>query len=129
MYFPKGDKLNSILPLRCPQCHRGKFLAHPPFKIFKLTRVRDTCDHCGLKFKIEPSFYYGSMYVAYAQGVGLMVGTSIGYWLLSSNFSILECFLWVLGVILAFGPFLNGYAKIIWANFFINYDSNKAKTK
>ena len=69
------------------------------------------------------------MYVAYALGVGLMVGTSIGYWLLSSNFSILECFLWVLGVILAFGPFINRYAKIIWANFFINYDSNKAKTK
>lgn len=125
MLFPKGHKLNSILPIKCPQCHKGNFLVHPVYNFLKLTRVRETCEHCGLHYKIEPSFYYGSMYVAYALGVAVMVATTLVYWLLSDAFSVLTSFLWVLGVLSILGPFINGYSKIIWANFFFKYNPNK----
>ncbi|MDA0774457.1 MAG: DUF983 domain-containing protein [Bacteroidetes bacterium] len=124
--FTKGNRLNSILPIRCPHCHKGKFLVHPLSQIFKITRVREQCDHCGVVFKIEPSFYYGSMYIAYALGVAIMGIVSILYWMLAPNFSVLACFTWVVFSLIATSPFLNGYAKIIWANFFIAYEPETA---
>ena len=126
-FFAQGNRLNSILPLRCPHCHTGKFLVHPITKIFTITRVREHCDHCGAAFKIEPSFYYGSMYVAYALGVAIMVMVSVLYWLIAEEFSVKECFIWVFSSLLVSSLFLNGYSKIIWANFFISYDPTAGK--
>jgi hypothetical protein len=31
--------------------------------------MHDNCSHCGLKYQIEPSFFYGAMYVSYGLNV------------------------------------------------------------
>jgi hypothetical protein len=66
------------------------------------------------------------MYIAYALGVAIMGIVSILYWMLAPNFSVLACFAWVVFSLIAMSPFLNGYAKIIWANFFIAYEPETA---
>ena len=66
------DKIISILRLKCPTCRKGAFLEKQPRPFWSWVRVKDQCPYCHTKFKIEPSFYYGSMYIAYALGVGVM---------------------------------------------------------
>lgn len=73
---------------------------------------------------MEPGFYYGSMYVSYAIGVAIFISiwlsTQIIYpeaqmnWYLTSVSSIL-----FIGT-----PYKYCLSKIIWANIFIQYESN-----
>lgn len=125
MIFSKGNKLNSILLLRCPQCHEGKFLEKSPYDLTSFTKVRKQCNCCGLHYSIEPSFYFGSMYVAYGIGVALMVATTVlSYWMLE-DFSFLKTFLAICVVMFILGPYINALSKIIWANFFFSYKNPK----
>ncbi len=121
------NTLLSILQLRCPVCHEGAFLESRPRPLFKIIRVREQCNHCQTKFKIEPSFYYGSMYVAYALGVALMLGVTLVYWLFSERFSVIAAFLWITGILLIVSPYLNAWSKLIWANFFFRYNPDLNK--
>ena len=81
------------------------------------------------RFKIEPSFYYGSMYVSYALGVFLMMATTLIYWLWSNPFSVLHCFLWIVGVVLILNSYINAWSKLIWANFFFKYNSKQEQSE
>jgi uncharacterized protein (DUF983 family) len=76
--IPKGSKLYSIIHLKCPLCHEGKFLQSSAYDMSKISRVRSHCEECNLNYKIEPSFYFGSMYDYYAVSVAIMVAI-IGY--------------------------------------------------
>lgn len=117
----KGDKLYSILKLKCPQCHEGSFLERRVYDFSAFTKVRKNCPNCGLNYRLEPSFYYGSMYVAYALGVAVMVAIIALNLLLFETFSFLTAFGMIVGAIIILSPLINALAKIIWANFFFHY--------
>ncbi|RPG69750.1 MAG: DUF983 domain-containing protein [Flavobacteriaceae bacterium TMED120] len=121
--------LLNIFRLKCPVCHKGEFLQTQPRFFFKLIRVRESCTNCKTRFKIEPSFYYGSMYVSYALGVFLMMATTLVYWLSSNPFSVLHCFLWIVGVVLILNSYINTWSKLIWANFFFKYNSKQEQSE
>lgn len=121
--------LLNIFRLKCPVCHKGEFLQTQPRFFFKLIRVRESCTNCKTRFKIEPSFYYGSMYVSYALGVFLMMATTLIYWLWSNPFSVLHCFLWIVGVVLILNSYINAWSKLIWANFFFKYNSKQEQSE
>jgi len=119
------SKILSILRLRCPQCRRGKMLKGHPYNLKKFNQVHQHCPHCHLNLKIEPSFYYGSMYVSYAVGVALSVATYVLLRLLFGKLSLPQnfgaiCFVLVLGM-----PYINAISKVIWASFFFSYDVSK----
>ena len=129
MIFSKGSKFNSILCIRCPQCHKGKFLEKSPYNFSMFTKVRKQCTCCGLQYSVEPSFYFGSMYVAYGIGVVLMIATAaITYWI-STNFSFLKTFFAICVVLVFLGPYINALSKIIWANMFFTYKEGSEKIK
>ena len=72
----KGTKLYSILFNKCPQCHEGDFMAEKNmFKLNKAFKMNEKCSKCGLKYMMEPSFFYGAMYVNYGLTVGLSIIT------------------------------------------------------
>jgi len=76
MRLLKDSKLYSIFTGTCPVCHGGKMYIEPnPYKIRKVLKMHEHCSHCNLKFKIEPSFFYGAMYVSY--GVGVAIGVAV----------------------------------------------------
>ncbi len=50
MIFPKGNKHNSIIPIRCPLCHKEKFLKSFVYDLSRFITVRNQCDFCGLKY-------------------------------------------------------------------------------
>ena len=123
--IPKGSRLYSIIHLKCPRCHRGKFLQSPAYDMSKITRVRSHCEKCDLNYKIEPSFYYGSMYVSYAVGVAIMVAIIGCFLIFSDEFSFLKTFITLVVVIVAGAPYINAVSKILWANLFFKYDPKK----
>ena len=123
--LPKGSKLYSIIYLKCPRCHRGKFLQNPVYDMSTITRVRSNCEECHLNFKIEPSFYYGSMYVSYAVNVAIMVAISGCFFIFSDEFSFLKTFITFVVVIVLGAPYINAVSKILWANLFLKYDPEK----
>ncbi len=126
--FGKGSKLYSILFLKCPRCHKGSFLEANPYNLGKFNKVKKNCPKCGLKYSIEPSFYYGSMYVSYAVGIAVAVAIYVLTLVFGLDFGPLPLFVTiVIGLILAM-PYIGAVSKSIWANFFFKYDKAMADT-
>lgn len=68
--FKKGSKLYSVFTGACPKCHQEcMFTNKNPYVLSEAFNMREKCSHCGLKYRIEPSFFYGSMYISYAVGI------------------------------------------------------------
>lgn len=125
----KGLKLNSILTGSCPKCqeesmYKSKNSYNPEFTI----KMNDHCSHCGLKYKIEPSFFYGSMYVSYGLGVALGVASFIVFYLLLKT-SLKTAFIGLSVTLLLLMPVIMRLSRNIWINIFISYDKDWKKNK
>ncbi len=129
MQFFKGTKLYSILTGTCPACHEGDmYVEKNPFKLSKTLKMHDRCSHCNIKFKMEPSFFYGAMYVSYAVGVAIAVATFfIVYFFLGLDRHF--TFFAIIGVLAILFPILLRVSRNIWINFFIHYDKNSTEIK
>src|SRR5690554_4513040 len=78
MQFLKGSKLYSIFTGTCPVCHKGAmYIEKNPFRLSRVLKMHDNCSHCNTKFKMEPSFFYGAMYVSYGVGIAIAVATFV----------------------------------------------------
>lgn len=97
-----------------------------------MNSVRDTCPKCGLKYKMEPSFYFGSMYVSYGVGVALAVTVYVITLLLGLDLGIAPIFGMIIATLVLLMPYIGAISKSIWANLFFKYDggmAQKAKQK
>lgn len=114
----------SIVHMKCPQCHEGRFLVSHPYDLKHVGDILESCDVCGLKYAKEPGFYYGAMYVAYALGVALFVTfwTFFGLFFPGTNTWIQIST--IIGVTFITAPYVFALSKIIWANMFIHFDKN-----
>jgi hypothetical protein len=87
--------------------------------------MHERCPHCDTKFKIEPSFFYGAMYVSYAVGVAIGVATFIIAYL----FIGLDRFYTFLSIVVALIillPVILRLSRNIWINVFFKFDKEKA---
>jgi len=127
--FKKGTKFYSILFNKCPRCHEGDFMKEKNmFKLNKAFQMHDYCSVCGLKYMMEPSFFYGAMYVNY----GLTVGISIVTFLIAVlffNLSLVESFIPIVIILVLTAPISIRFSRIIWINLFIKYDPKATKAK
>lgn len=127
----KGNKLYSILFGNCPKCHReSMYKNRNPYHISDTLKMHGSCRHCGTKYKIEPSFFYGSMYVSYAVGIAFAVAAFI----ISNLFfgsNLIVSFICIVGTLVCFMPVIMRLSRNIWINIFMSYDpnlANKSKT-
>ena len=125
--FKKGTKLYSITKGKCPQCHEGSFFKYSfTFNPSKVTKIYDNCSKCNLKYMLEPSFFYGAMYVNY----GITVGISVVTFLISTlvfNLSLLQCFVAILIVLFVLAPVNLRLARILWINMFVSFKKDNTK--
>ncbi|WP_313804244.1 DUF983 domain-containing protein [Flavobacterium sp.] len=125
----KGSKLNSILTGSCPKCQEeSMYLENNPYKMGSIFKMRETCSHCGTRYKIEPSFFYGAMYVSY--GVGIAFGVAafiISYLFIGANLK--TSFIAIIATLVVFMPVIMRLSRNIWINFFIHYDENWKNNK
>ncbi len=121
----KGSKIYSIITGVCPVCqNENMYKEKNPYKLKKIYDMHETCGHCGTKYKIEPSFFYGAMYVSYALGVAFAVATFIiSYFFIGA--SKVTSFIAIIVVLTALMPVIMRLSRNIWINFFLNYDKEK----
>ena len=126
--FKKGTKLYSILFNKCPKCHEGDFMKEKNiFKLHKAFNMHESCSKCGFKYMMEPSFFYGAMYVNYGLTVGIGIITfAIGT--LFFNLTLLQCFIPIVIALLVTAPFTIRLSRIIWINIFVKYNPSQKNT-
>ncbi|WP_424493155.1 DUF983 domain-containing protein [Salinimicrobium sp. GXAS 041] len=125
----KGNKLHSILTGSCPVCQEENMYKEAnPYKISRIFDMHERCPNCGTKFKMEPSFFFGAMYVSYAVGVAFAVPVFIiAYYFLNS--SLLNSFFAIVAALFIFMPVIIRLSRNIWVNFFFSYNKNYKQTK
>ena len=127
--FKKGSKLYSVLFNKCPRCHEGNFMEENNIFKFKMAfKMHKNCSKCNLKYMMEPSFYYGAMYVTYALTVGVSIITFIIATLLF-KLSLLDSFIPIVVVLILTAPFSLRFSRIIWINIFVHFDKNITKNE
>ena len=123
----KGSKLYSILTGTCPRCHQeSMYLERNPYRLGSLFKMHERCSHCNTKYKMEPSFFYGAMYVSYAVGVAFAVAAFVISFLFIGT-SLLTSFICIVATLVVFMPVIIRLSRNIWINFFIKYDPKAVK--
>jgi len=123
----KGSKLYSILTGTCPRCQQERMYVHRnPYNPNKLFKMHERCGNCGVKYKMEPSFFYGAMYVSYGLGVALSVASFVIAHLFL-DLDLLQSFFVIIGALVVFMPVLIRLSRNIWINLFYKYDPAEVK--
>lgn len=125
----KGSKLYSVFTGKCPVCHEGDMYKESnPYKLNKIYEMHERCSVCNTKYKIEPSFFYGAMYISYGIGVAFAVTAFItSYFFI--GLEVIPSFVSIIIVLIGLGPIIMRLARNIWINMFLSYDKNaKHKT-
>jgi uncharacterized protein (DUF983 family) len=122
--FKKGTKIYSVANSKCPRCQKGAFFKYKfTFNPTKITQLHENCSECNLRYMIEPSFYFGAMYVNYGITVALSVATFCIATLVF-NLLLLESFAAIVGVLVLLAPLNLRLSRIIWINMFVSYKEN-----
>jgi uncharacterized protein (DUF983 family) len=90
--------------------------------------MHDHCSHCGLQYQLEPSFFYGAMYVSY----GLTVAIGVAAFIISKVFIGLELtqsFIAIIITLIVTMPVTARLARNIYINMFVSFDKDAAKSK
>ena len=120
----KGSKLNSILTGSCPKCqNESMYLDKNMLHLTKILKMNENCSHCGLKYQIEPSFFYGAMYVSYGLNVGIGIAAFIVSYVLL-NASLKVAFISIIAAIILSFPLVLRLSRNIYINMFVSYDED-----
>ena len=123
----KGSKLYSIFTGTCPKCHEESMYINPnPYVLMDTLKIGEKCSNCNTKYRLEPSFFFGSMYVSYGVGIAFAVlAFGISYYIFSSTLT--TAFIVIIATLVVFMPIIMRVSRTIWINLFIHYDENLAK--
>jgi uncharacterized protein (DUF983 family) len=125
----KGSKLNSILTGSCPKCQEeSMYLEKNPFKMGKIFEMHETCSHCGTRYKMEPSFFYGAMYVSY----GLSIAFAVAAFIISNVFiglGLIHSFVAIVVTLVLTFPIILRLSRNIWINMFVHFDKDWKEAK
>ena len=123
----KGSKLYSIFTGTCPKCHEESMYINPnPYVLKDTLKIGEKCSNCKTKYRLEPSFFFGSMYVSYGVGIAFAtVAFVISYFFLGSTVN--TAFIAIIITLVVFMPFIMRVSRTIWINLFIHYDKNLSK--
>ncbi|WP_027124455.1 DUF983 domain-containing protein [Gelidibacter mesophilus] len=123
----KGSKLYSIFTGSCPKCHEESMYLNPnPYVLRDTLKIGEKCSHCQTKYRLEPSFFFGSMYVSYGVGIAFSVAAFIiSYFFLNS--SLMTAFIAITVTLIVFMPIIMRVSRTIWINMFIHYDKDLAQ--
>ena len=125
----KGNKLYSILTGSCPKCHEeSMYVANNPYKLGHLFKMHERCSSCNTKYKIEPSFFYGAMYISYGVGIAFAVAAFLIAKILLGA-TLITTFIAIVVTMIAFMPVIIRLSRNIWINIFFKYDKKAALSK
>ncbi|SDD86526.1 Protein of unknown function [Pricia antarctica] len=98
------------------------YLNNNPYRLGYLFKMHERCSHCGLKYKMEPSFFYGAMYVSYGLGVALAIAAFVIAFLFAGT-ELINSFIAIIVTLVVLMPVIIRLSRNIWINFFVKYDA------
>lgn len=123
----KGMKLHSILFGSCPKCHQeSMYINKNPYVLSETLKINDNCSHCNTRYRMEPSFFYGSMYVSYALGIAFAVAAFVISYVIIET-SLLAAFISIIVTLIALMPVIMRLSRNIWINLFMSFDKTLVK--
>ena len=118
--WKKGTKLYSVKHNKCPRCQEGDFFVRPAgFRFKDNLKMHESCSNCGLKYMIEPSFFYGAMYVSYAITVAMAVAVFVICQLF--DLSLVASLVCIMVVLILANPFVMRISRLLYINLFISF--------
>lgn len=109
----KTSKFQAIMEAKCPKCRRGKIFSGSLYGL-SLQKTNEHCSHCGMRFEIEPGYFYGAMYVSYVFVVGQMLTVGMLTYLITGNDKSPWLYIsTILIVILLLTPVNYRYSKVL----------------
>lgn len=123
----KGSKLYSVFTGTCPKCHEEQmYINSNPYVLRDTLKIGEKCSHCQTKYRLEPSFFFGSMYVSYGVGIAFSVAAFvITYFFIGT--SLTTAFIAITATLIVFMPVIMRISRTIWINLFIHYDEKLSK--
>jgi len=123
----KGSKLYSILTGTCPKCqNESMYIDKNPLHLSKVLKMHDHCSKCGFKYQIEPSFFYGAMYVSYGVNVAIGIAAFIVSFAVF-NLGMKGSFIAIFASLVILMPFVLRVSRNIYINMFVSYDPDYKK--
>ena len=123
----KGNKLYSILTGKCPKCHEeSMYINKNAYVLSDTLQMHERCFNCNTKYKIEPSFFYGSMYVSYGVGIAFAIASFIIFYIFLGS-TINTTFISIIVTLVVFLPIILRLSRNIWINLFMHFDKSLAK--
>lgn len=120
----KGTALNSILTGSCPKCQEeSMYVVKNPYKLNTIYKMNKTCSHCETRYEIEPSFFYGAMYVSY----GLTIAIGVAFFVIAKlilGLDIKTTFIVLSVGIVLLMPITARLARNIYINMFIHFEKD-----
>ena len=123
----KGSKLNSILTGTCPRCqNESMYVVKNPYQFSTILKMNEYCSRCGLKYQLEPSFFYGAMYVSYGLNVALGVASFIISYVLL-DLDLKTSFITIITALVLLCPIVLRLSRNIYINMFVSYEAKFIK--
>ncbi len=90
--------------------------------------MNEYCPHCGLRFEVEPGFFFGAMYISYAFSVALFTIIGVALSVLGDYPIYYYIIAIILSVLLLF-PLMFRYSRILFLHLFggVRFDPSLAK--
>ncbi len=109
----KTPQLKAIAECKCPKCRRGDLYRDPVYRL-GTQRMYENCPHCGMRYEIEPGYFYAAMYVSYAFNVAEMVTAGILTFYISGQSESPWLYLAVLfAIIFLMAPVNYRYSRVV----------------
>lgn len=87
------------------------------------------CPACGLTYEVEPGFFWGAMYIAYALTIAISVITAILIYLLTQSANVWLYIGTIVGALVVFAPYNFRLSRSLMLYLFspIKYDPSVLK--
>jgi uncharacterized protein (DUF983 family) len=85
--------------------------------------MHERCSHCKQVYKIEPSFFFGAMFVSY--GLGVLIGIItflVSHFVFQANLK--TTFISIVVALILSNTLIMRMSRNIWINIFIHFDKN-----
>ena len=97
------------------------FVKKNPYVLNKIWTMHDACSECGQHYQLEPSFYYGAMYVNYGITVAISVSVFVAMYVLGNEWEFMQYIIAIIGAIILSAPLTFRLGRMIWINMFVGY--------
>ncbi len=76
--------IGSVLKLKCPKCGESDLFCNKNVYQYKgFFDMPKECPNCKQDFRVEPGFYYGSMYISYGLTIAITVAVFVAMYVLN----------------------------------------------